>query len=344
MPPNELIGIFVLATASFIIAFLWAPALIRFLITARMGKSIRLASETPVFAALHQKKQGTPTMGGVLIWVTVIVLALITGFFPALHLNFLSRSQTWLPLGALIASALVGLVDDYLNVRGIGAHGGGLRGRHRILIYTLIALVGAFWFFVKLDWDIIRIPFVGTLQMGWWYIPTFVFIIAATSFSTNEADGLDGLAGGLLLSAFAAYGAIAFAEGKYELAAFCGVIIGAITAFLWFNIHPARFFMGDTGAMSLGVTLGIVAMLTNYSLLLPIICLPMVLESLSVIIQITSKKLRNGKKVFKSAPLHHHLEAIGWGEPQIVMRFWMIAAVSAVIGVILALSDMQIYK
>ena len=169
-------------------------------------------------------------------------------------------------------------------------------------------------------------------------IPIFIFIIVATAFSVNEIDGLDGLAGGTLLSAFAAYGAIAFLQGHYNLATFCGVIVGSLLAFLWFNIHPARFFMGDTGAMSLGVTLGIVAMLTNSALLLPIIGCLFVLESLSVIIQVLSKKLR-GKKVFLSAPLHHHLEAIGWPEPKIVMRFWVISAVAAATGLIIALID-----
>jgi len=160
----------------------------------------------------------------------------------------------------------------------------------------------------------------------------------ATAFSVNEIDGLDGLSGGTLLAAFGAYGAIAFAQGKIELAAFCGVIIGALLAFLWFNINPARFFMGDTGAMSLGVTLGIVAMLTNSALFLPIIGFLFVIESLSVIIQVISKKFF-GKKVFLSAPIHHHLEAKGWPEPKIVMRFWIISAVMAVVGVILFLID-----
>jgi len=209
---------------------------------------------------------------------------------------------------------------------------------HRILIYTAIAVVGAWWFYFKLDWDLFHIPFVGNFNIGIWYIPIFIVVIVATAFSVNETDGLDGLAGGTLLAAFAAYGAIAFSQGKIDLAAFCGAIIGALLAFLWFNIYPAKFFMGDTGAMSLGVVLGIIAMLTNTALFLPIICGVFVLESLSVIIQVLSKKIR-GKKVFLSAPIHHHLEARGWLEPTIVMRFWVIAGVCAVIGVILVLID-----
>jgi phospho-N-acetylmuramoyl-pentapeptide-transferase len=284
-------------------------------------------------------------MGGILIWVTVLFLALLffylgqwTGWGIFKNLDFLTRSQTLLPLGALVASAIVGLIDDYLNTRKIGPNGGGFRMRHRILMYTLIAAVGAWWFYFKLDWHIIHVPFLGNFDIGLWYLPIFVFIIVATAFSVNESDGLDGLAGGLLLVSFGAYAAIAFSQGKIDLAAFCGVIAGALLAFLWFNINPARFFMGDTGAMSLGVTLGIVAMLTNSVLLLPIIGFLFVVESVSVIIQIISKKIR-GKKVFLSTPIHHHLEAIGWPEPKIVMRFWVIAGMTAVVGLIISLMD-----
>ena len=252
------------------------------------------------------------------------------------QLNFLTRSQTLLPLGSLVAAAIIGLGDDILDIRGRGK--GGLSIKQRLLIYTLIAAVGALWFYFKLDWDLLHVPFVGNFQIGWWYIPIFIFIIVATAFSVNFIDGLDGLAGGTLLTAFGAYGVIAFVQGKYDLAAFCGVIIGALIAFLWFNIKPARFFMGDTGAMSLGVTLGIIAMLTNQALLLPIIGVLFVVETFSSIIQFISKKLR-GKKIFLSSPIHHHLEAVGWPEYKIVMRFWLISGVSAVIGLILFLLD-----
>ena len=235
-------------------------------------------------------------------------------------------------------AAIVGLVDDYLGVRKIGPKGGGLSVVFRLSLYTMIAAVGAFWFYFKLDWDVLHIPFVGSYLVGWWYIPIFIFILVATAFSVNETDGLDGLAGGSMLSTFAALGAITFAQGRFELAAFCGVIIGALLAFLWFNIPPARFFMGDTGSMSLGITIGIIAMLTNTALLLPIIGLIFLMETLSVIVQLTSKKFR-GKKIFRSTPIHHHFEAIGWSEPKIVMRAWLISGVTAVAGVIIFLLD-----
>lgn len=342
----EIVRVLLLSSIAFIVAFVWAPALTSLLNKWRVVKAIRPASDAPVFAKLHAKKQGTSTMGGILIWVTVLLLAI---FFSALapyfqvdsmlaRLNFLSRSQTLLPLGALVASAIVGFVDDYFNARGIGPKGGGLRMRHRLLIYTGIAVVGAWWFRAKLDWDLFHVPFIGDFNIGFWYVPFFIFVIVATAFSVNETDGLDGLAGGTLLTSFGAYAVIAFAQGKYDLAVFCGVILGALLAFLWFNINPAKFFMGDTGAMSLGVTLGIVAMLTNSALLLPIIGFVFLIESLSVIAQVSYRKAFK-KKLFLSSPFHHHLEAIGWPEPQIVMRLWVISMVVAAIGVSLALLD-----
>jgi phospho-N-acetylmuramoyl-pentapeptide-transferase len=344
----DIIKIFLLTTIAFIAAFLWTPFLTNFLYKYNLGKKIRTEESAPVYSKMHQSKSGTPTMGGVLIWVTTLVLA-VAFYLLARYssdtiiqkLNFLTRPQTLLPLGALVASALVGLIDDFLNVRGIGSSGGGLRVRHKLIIYSLIAVIGAYWFFYKLDWTTLHIPFVGNYDIGIWYIPFFLFVIISTAFSVNEIDGLDGLAGGTLLAAFGAYAAICFAQGKIELATMCGVIIGSLLAFLWFNINPARFFMGDTGAMSLGVTLGIVAMLTNSALLLPIIGLPFVVVALSVIIQMISKKLFH-RKVFISAPLHHHLEAKGWPEPKIVMRFWIIAGVMAVIGVIIYMMDKTI--
>lgn len=332
---------------AFVFTIAWTPLLTHFLYKYKLGKNIRSNGKTPLFSKMHAHKAGTPTMGGVLIWITVLVFALLFFYLAKIfpdsafeHINFLSRSQTLLPLGALVATALVGLFDDWLDVRGRGIlGGGGLNIKHRLIIYTAIAAVGAWWFYFKLDWTVLHIPFFGNFEIGWWYIPFFLFIIIGTAFSVNEIDGLDGLAGGSLLLSFGAYGVIAFALGKYDLATFCGVIIGALLAFLWFNINPARFYMGDTGAMSLGITLGIIALLSNYALLLPIIGFLFVAESLSVIIQVSSKKLRGGKKVFLSAPIHHHLQAIGWSEPKIVMRFWVIAGISGAVGLILFLLD-----
>ncbi len=342
---NAAIAILLTTTAAFAVAMLATPAVTRLLRLLKLGKQIRSEASAPIFSKLHAGKSGTPTMGGILIWGSVLLLAFVFSFAanvlrvqPWVSLNFISRRETVLPIAALFFSAIVGLIDDYLNVRRIGAHGGGLTVWHRLLSYSVIAAAGAWWFYFRLEWDVLRVPFLGTVHVGAWMLPIFFFIIIASAFSVNETDGLDGLAAGTLLTSFAAYGAIAFFQGKADLAAFCGAIVGALLAFLWFNINPARFFMGDTGAMSLGVTLGVVAMLTNSLLLLPVIGLVFVIESVSVIVQVVSKKIRK-KKVFLSAPIHHHFEAKGWKEPTIVMRFWVISAVSAVLGLIFALLD-----
>lgn len=341
----KIIGFSALA---FIVAIAWTPLLAHFLYKYRLGKQIRSADNAPVFARLHAGKAGTPTMGGILIWVTVLAVAL---FFFALarvapgglfsKLNFLTREQTYLPLGMLVFAAIVGFFDDLMGVLKRGKNGGGFGMTHRIVLYALIASVGAYWFYYKLGWSVFSVPFLGNFEIGFWYVPIFIFIIIATAFSVNETDGLDGLAGGTLAIAFAAFIFVAVLKGKAELAVFCSVIVGALLAFLWFNIHPARFFMGDTGAMALGVTLGVIAMLTNTVLFLPLFGFILIIESLSVIVQTASKKLR-GKKIFISTPIHHHFEAIGWPETKVTMRFWIISGVFALIGIALFVLEKNI--
>jgi len=341
-----IIKILLLSASAFIFAMLWTPILTHYLYKYKMGKQIRSNGSTPIYTKLHAHKSGTPTMGGLLIWLTVLIFSVVFFYLAKFlpwqifkSLNFLTRSQTLLPLGALVATAIVGMIDDWLDVRGKGIlGGGGLKVWHRLIIYTIIAFVGALWFYFKLERDVFHVPFLGNFRVGWSYILIFMFVLVATAFSVNETDGLDGLAGGVLLICFASFGVIAFSTGEYDLAAFCGVIAGALLAFLWFNINPARFYMGDTGAMSLGITLGVIAMLTNSALILPIIGLVFVIESFSVILQQLSKRIR-GKKIFISSPLHHHFEAIGWPEPKIVMRFWVIAGVSAAMGLVVFLLD-----
>jgi phospho-N-acetylmuramoyl-pentapeptide-transferase len=342
----EVSRVFAILAISFIAAMALTPVLTHFLYKYKIGKQIRAEGDTPVFTALHKKKEGTPTMGGLLIWVIVPLLAILFWVFSIVidnsiieDLNFLDRAQTYLPLGILVLAGLVGALDDIMGVFRIGPKGGGLRIKERILLYTFVAVVGAYWFYFKLGWDMIHIPGIGDFAIGFWYFPLFIFIIVATSFSLNETDGLDGLAGGVALPAFGVFGAIAFAQGSVELAMFCAAITGALLAFLWFNVHPARFYMGDTGSMALGVTLGTIAMLTNSFLILPFVCFILVIESLSVIIQLASKKFRH-KKVFRSAPIHHHFEALGWPECKVTMRFWIIAWVMAVIGLVIGLMGM----
>jgi len=343
-PAFQIIRILFLGVFSSILAILLTPILTHFLYKYSLRKQIREDKNAPVFMSLHKKKEGTPTMGGILMWGCTIVVTFLffccskitNGFFGAL--NFLSRSETWLPLGAMAGAAVVGLADDVLGVFHIGVKGGGLKVKQKIVIYTLIALIGAWWFWAKLERNAIYIPFYGEVGLGIWYILFFVFVLVATTFSMNEADGLDGLAGGVSLIGFACLLIVAFSQGMYNLAAFLSVLIGTIVAFLWFNVYPARFFMGDTGAMALGITMGVVAMITDTALFLPFFAFILVVESLSVIIQKVYKKIMH-KKLFLSSPLHHHFEAKGWPETKVTMRFWLISGVVAAFGLALYFLD-----
>lgn len=327
-----LMKMFVLTGLSFVIAMLWTPFFTDFLYRNKIGKKIRDTGydnqKAPIFFALHKGKENTPTMGGLLIWVTAAFITLV--------LN-LSRSGTFLPLAALVGSGIIGGIDDLYNIRGIGPHRGGLRFGVKFLLYAGVATLGAWWFYSKLGWSIFHIPGVGSFEIGLWYIPLFIIVLIGTAFAANQTDGLDGLAGGVFATCFGAYGVIALIQGNVPLAAFCGTIMGSLLAFLWFNIYPARFFMGDTGSMALGMTLGVVAFLTNMVAVLPIIGFILLIEAGSTIIQIGSKKLRGGKKVFLSAPIHHHFEAKGWPETKVTMRFWVISGVMAVVGLVVAL-------
>lgn len=329
------------AVLAFLVALGITPLVTSFLKHYQFNKQIRAKESAPIFSQLHQKKAGTPTGGGIIIWGTVVGIAAIfwllhiffDGFFS--QLNFIDRAQTYLPLLALIGAALVGLADDILGILHIGPRGGGLGMRHKLLLYTIIALLGGLWFYFKLDWNTINVPFLGQFAVGYWFLLYFVFIIVASAFSVNETDGLDGLAGGTSLFSFTALTVIAFVLDRFHLAAFTATLVGALLAFLWYNIYPARFFMGDTGSMALGITLGTVSLITQSALLLPFFAIIPVIESLSVIIQLSSKALRNGKKVFLSTPIHHHFEALGWVESQIVMRFWIISAIFTTLGLVL---------
>jgi len=339
-PFIQAIRILSLTSISFLIALLLTPIVVKILKKLSIRKQIRTSEEAPIFSKMHSKKEGTPTMGGIIIWGTVILIAvffkIMDIFFDGIwtQFNFIDRAETYLPLAAMLIAAIVGLADDVMGVLKLGGtKSGGLNMRNKILLYTATALLGAWWFYSRLGWDTLFIPFWGFAPIGFWYVPLFIFIIVASAFSANETDGLDGLLGGISLFAFCSLTAVAFALGRFNLAAFSGVVIGALLAFLWFNIYPARFFMGDTGSMSLGITIGVIAMLTNTALLLPFFVFIFVIESLSVIIQLISKKIFK-RKVFHSAPIHHHFEALGWHETTVTMRFWIVAAIFNIIGII----------
>lgn len=337
----QTVRMMILFAVSFAVAVSLAPFFLRMLRRFDFRKkNIRDAANAPIFSRLHQNKSQTPTMGGLLIWGTVVVLAFLFlvldkvfgGFWS--YFNFVNRGQTYLPLAAMLTAGLLGAFDDFLGILKIGPKGGGLRMSSKIVLYVFLAVAGAAWFYFRLGWSTFYVPFIDYFEIGWWYIPLFIFIIVAAAFSTNETDGLDGLAGGVLLFAFASLVVVSFVMGRYELAAMETAILGALLAFLWFNIYPAKFFMGDTGSMSLGVTLGVIAMLTNTALFLPFFALILVVESFSVLFQVASKKFFH-RKIFLSAPIHHHFEALGWPETQVTMRFWIISVIANVIGLVL---------
>jgi phospho-N-acetylmuramoyl-pentapeptide-transferase len=307
--------------------------------------------ETPLFDSLHQEKDtGTPRMGGIVIWASVI--ASMAGLWIAhllfdsrmiAQLEFLSREQTWLPLVALLVGAGVGLIDDILVVRGAGSHfAGGLPLSYRLASVAGVASFAAYWFYAKLEVSSIAIPFAAPLELGVLFIPLFV-LVAIAIYASGVIDGIDGLSGGVFGSIFAAYAIIAFAQNQNDLAAFCAAVVGGILAFLWFNIPPARFYMTETGIMALTMALTVVAFTADTLgdgigvVVLPIIGALLVATVASDVIQVASKRLRNGAKVFKIAPLHHHFEAIGWPGYKVTMRYWIVSVMFAFAGVVIAL-------
>lgn len=345
MYTDDLIKIFSLSSIAFLFAIVITPLLTDLLYRFKLGKPIRSDGSTPIYTELHAKKQGTPTMGGILIWGTTLILAAAFWFMDRLlsiqefHIfNFLTRKETLLPLGAMAGAALVGFIDDFLDIRGRGHKGRGLRFRFKVLLYALVAGIGAWWFYIKIGFDSVHIPFYGDIFLSWVFIPFFILVVVGTSFAVNQTDGLDGLAGGTLSTAFFSFAIIAYMQGRPNLATLLGVICGALLAFLWFNVHPARFFMGDTGSMALGVLLAIVAFLTNSVLLLPIIGIIFVVQAATLLLQYFWRHVFK-RKLFLSSPIHHHLEAIGWPESKITMRFWILSVVAGIIGVIIYFID-----
>ncbi len=332
-----------------IIAILWAPILIDFLYKHKLwkktgGKKAISGEDAVVFNSLHKEREvSVPRMGGLIIWGTVVLVALFyyvgSLIFPNSvfsSLNFLTRSQTWLPLFVLVAASLFGLLDDILVVSNLGKYiGGGLSFSKRLLVIALMGLVAGLWFYYKLEWDVISIPLMGQFSIGIFYIPLFIIVMVAC-WSGGIIDGIDGLSGGTFASIFGAFSIIAFSQGKVDLATFCAVITGTLFAFLWFNIPPARFYMSETGSLGLVAVLAVIAFLTDSVVVLPIIAGILVLEVGSVIIQLLSKKFRK-KKIFLSTPIHHHFEAIGWPAYKVTMRFWIIGIVLAIIGVVIKL-------
>lgn len=332
---GHLIKAYALSVGAFSLAMLMTPFYTFLAYRYRFWKVQRTETTTgeklEVFTKLHAHKfkRNIPTMAGL---ITVASIAIITLLFN------LDRQQTWLPLAALLGGGAVGLLDDVINLRGLGGGIKGLRAPIKFLMITAVAAAGAWFFYYKLGYTGIHVPFIEQQwELGLLIIPLFILAVVSTGNAVNISDGLDGLAGGLSAIAFGIFGVIAILQGNFGIAGFCFTVVGALLSYIWFNIHPARFFMGDVGSFALGTSLGVVAMLTDTLFLLPIIGLVFVVEAGSSLVQILSKKFLH-RKIFISAPIHHHFEALGWPETKVTMRFWVIAQVCGLIGLLLALA------
>jgi phospho-N-acetylmuramoyl-pentapeptide-transferase len=334
---------------AFFLALLLTPVATHFFYKYKMWKkySRNLNAISSDFHKIHneQEELNTPRVGGIIIWVSALLTTLVfyfaSVFFPSDNtekMNFLSRNQTLIPFFTLLLGSLIGLWDDLLQVYGTGKFARDDKSwrKWKAVLVTFMSLLIGIWFFYKLGMTGIHIPFGGEFYLGILIIPFFI-IVALATFSGGVIDGIDGLSGGVLASIFAAYGVIAFANNQIDISAFCMVITGVTLAFLWFNIPPARFYMGETGIMGLTITLATIAFLADSVLILPIVAMPLVVTSLSVILQTISKKFRNGKRIFKLAPIHHHFEAIGWSSYKVTMRFWVFSIIFSIIGIILAI-------
>lgn len=325
----------ILAIGAFLFSMLLTPFYTHFAYKHKFWKKQKKETVTgdalPIMTKLHAHKfkRPFPTMAGL---IGLIAIPVITLFFN------LDRGQTWLVLAAYAAGGVIGMIDDFINVFGSGKGAAGLRGPVKFFMITVVGIALGWFFAEKIGWTSLMVPYVGRIDLGVvGMIIIFAFAIVATANSVNITDGLDGLSGGLSMLAYGAFGVIAMLQGQYLLFGFCMTVVGWLLSYIWFNVPPARFMMGDTGSFALGAGLGVVAMMTNSFLLLPVIGLLFVVETGSSLIQIISKKLFH-RKVFISAPLHHHLEAKGWGEAKIVMRFWIIGGVMAILGVFLAVT------
>ena len=349
---SAIIKVLIPTALAFVIGILITPIITHYLFHYKVwkkkpGKMAVTGEEAVEFNRLHKDGEAkTPRMGGIVIWgsvsITIMAIWLIGMILPSSifsDLNFLTRSQTWIPFATLLIGSFVGFLNDLYDVT---HHGNGLSLRTRLIIVSLVALSVSYWFFTRLDVTTVSVPFDGVLEIGWFIIPFFILVSLAL-YASGVIDGIDGLSGGIFAIIFTAYAGVAFYQSQVSLAAFCGTVAGGTLAFLWFNIPPARFWMTETGTMGLTMTLAVVAFMTdtlgdgNGFSVLPIIGLPLVVTVLSNVIQIFSKKVFH-KKVFRVAPLHHHFEAIGWPGYKVTMRYWILSFICAVIGVIIAIA------
>jgi phospho-N-acetylmuramoyl-pentapeptide-transferase len=320
-----------LAGLSFMMAVIWGGPLLRILRHFKIGKQIRV--DEP---GKHIIKMGTPTMGGVMVILPVALLTVMLNAVNLIGMKVLGRSVL-VPLVAMLGYGLLGAFDDWEGIRG-KRKGEGMRIRTKFLAQIVLGLGLAFVLKYMLDVPDLYLPGVQfEIELGWFYIPVAGFIIVSMSNAVNFTDGLDGLAGLISATIFAAYGIIALLQGQVFVSRFCFTMVGALFGFLWFNVHPAQLFMGDTGSLSLGASIAVIALMTGQWALLPIIGVIPFSEALSDVIQIVYFRLTKGRRFFKMAPIHLHFEMLGWSETQIVQRFWLIGLMAAMLGIGLAM-------
>lgn len=342
------------AVISFIIGIVIAPIIGRFLIENKLWKKKNVTKtidgkEATITASLHNDENlPVPRLGGSVVWISVFATALLIWFiskvFPVPFtekLVFISRNQTWLPLMAMLVGAVVGALDDLLVVEAFGSKlnsyiGGGLSFPIRLLAVSLLGLFAGWWFYAKLGVDSVYMPFYGHIHLGGLLFILFFIVVTLATFSTGVIDGVDGLSGGVMSAVFAAYGMIAYVHGQVDIAAFCFVVLGGIMAFLWFNIPPALFYLTETGMLALSLSLSVIAFLTDAVMYLPIIAFPLMITTLSVILQLLWKKIFK-RKLFIVAPLHHHFQAKGWTSAKVTMRYWIVSYMCALLGVVIVL-------
>ena len=345
-----IIKIFLPTLVTFIIGILITPLISHFLYKYKCWKKKSVVATTDgrtatISQKLHNdEERKTPRMGGLIVWLSAgltILIFWLLSFFDSIFFikaNFLSRSQTWLPIFTLILGGLFGLIDDYFSViERYDQKAGGLSSKKRLLMVFIFGLIGAWWFAAKLGTTDIFVPFYGLLNLNWIIFSILFVLVMLGTYSGGVIDGLDGLSGGVFSLIFSSYGLLALLQNQIDLAAFCFVVVGGLLAFLWFNIPPARFFLSETGIMALTTCLVVVAFLSKQVIVLPIIAFLLLISSLSSSIQLLSKKFRHGKKVFLVAPLHHHFQAKGWPATKVVMRYWIIGSMCATLGIIIVL-------
>lgn len=351
----EMFKLLVPAGMSFVVGMLITPLITHFMYKFEWWKKKSVSKSVdgkaaPLTQKLHNDEaRKTPRMGGLVVWKSVFIVVGLLWVASVLSsnekidsLNVISRNQTWMILLTFIFGTVIGFIDDLIVVGRLQSLskyvGAGLSVKSRILLVALLAAIVGWWVYYKQGITSYQVPFVGNWELAiWLFVPFAIFIMVAL-YAGSNIDGVDGLSGGVFSIIYTTYGTISFLQERFDLAALCFIIVGALMAFLWFNIPPARFFMSDTGTMPLTIGLGVIAIITNTVLILPVIALPLVVSIGSVVLQLASKKLRGGKKIFLASPVHNHLQLIGWPAAKVTMRYWIFGLMSSIAGLVIFIS------